>query len=246
VFYTRKEQSGPADSRNIGIAAARGDFVCLLDSDDLWLPTYLQAMSDAFDADPGAALGYTDAWRLDEVTRKIFRSPIMSTRKPPVPTPQDRETLLVEMLRRNFIYTSATVRRPVLLEVGGFRTFARSEDFELWVRIAAAGHRYVRTEGIQAVYRDRPGSRIHNPLAMLQGRFEIYEHIVATYNLPPAARAVAEEQLQLARDDMAAADGLDFSERKRSALRKLARSIRIYRRFPPSDVARAFPDLRAV
>src|SRR5262249_48681024 len=148
---------------NMGIAAAQGTFVCLLDSDDLWMPTYLQAMADAFAAEPTASLGYTDAWKLDNRTRRIYRKSIGEVQDFPQRTPAEPEELLVEMLRRNFVYTSATVRRGVLLEVGGFTTFARSEDYELWLRIAATGHAFVQAAGIQAVYRERPGSRVHNP-----------------------------------------------------------------------------------
>ena len=246
VSYLRKEQSGPADSRNMGIEAAQGAFVCLLDSDDLWLPTYLQAMDDAFIAEPAASLAYTDAWRLDDRTRRIFRQSIMEEQDLPARPPREPEELLVELLRRNFVYTSATVRREVLLEVGGFTTFARSEDYELWLRIAATGHTFVRTAGIQAVYRERPGSRIHNLSAMTQGRFEIYDLVVRTYDLPPRARAIAEAQLEQAKDDLAALEGAqDLPEAKRSAIRRLA-YLRHFRRFPPREVEKAFPDLHAV
>jgi glycosyltransferase involved in cell wall biosynthesis len=247
IRYIRKEQSGPADSRNAAIAAARGTFVCLLDSDDLWLPTYLQAMSDAFESEPAASLGYTDAWRLDDRTRRIFRTPIMATENPPQRPPREPEALLLEMLRRNFVYTSATVRRSVVLEVGGFTTFTRSEDYELWLRIAARGHTFVRTDGPQAVYRYRPGSRIHNRRAMVQGRLEIYDLVVRTYELTPAARALAEKQLQRAKDDLAALDDAeDAPPAQRSALRRVARDLRNLRFFPPRAVAKAFPDLHAV
>jgi len=247
VSYLRKEQSGPADSRNMGIAAARGTFVCLLDSDDLWLPTYLQAMDDAFAAEPTASLAYTDAWKLDDRTRRIFRKSVMDELNVPPQPPREPEELLVEMLRGNFVYTSATVRRNVLLDVGGFTTFARSEDYELWLRIAATGHTFVRTVGVHAVYRDRPGSRIHNPSAMAQGRLEIYDLVVHRYDLSPRARAIAEAQLQRAKDDVAALEaGRGLSEVKRSAPRRLASNLRNLRRFPPSEVEKAFPDLRAV
>jgi glycosyltransferase involved in cell wall biosynthesis len=247
ITYLRKEQSGPADSRNLGIDAARGAFVSLLDSDDLWLPTYLQAMADAFEAEPGASLAYTDAWRLDDESRRIFRTPIMEMQHPPVRPPREAEALLVEILRRNFVYTSATVKRSVLVEVGGFRTFTRSEDYELWVRIAAAGHRFARAAGLQAVYRHRRGSRVHNRRAMVEGRREIYDHIVRTYELPPRARAVAEEGLQKAKNELAALDGVaDSASVKPSVLRRVARDLRLYRASPPREVAQAFPDLHAV
>jgi glycosyltransferase involved in cell wall biosynthesis len=245
IAYIRKEQSGPADSRNMGIAAAQADYVSLLDSDDLWLPTYLQAMADAFAAEPTASLAYTDAWRLEDRTRRIFRQPIMQTQHPPDRPPRDSEQLLVEMLRRNFVYTSATVRREVVNAVGGFTTFTRSEDYELWLRIAAKGYTFVQATGLQAVYRDRPGSRIHDPLAMSQGQVEIYGLVLRTYDLTPRARAVAEAQLERAKNDVARLEAAGAPTVKRSAFRKRLRDLRLYRASPPREVALAFPDLCA-
>jgi glycosyltransferase involved in cell wall biosynthesis len=245
IAYIRKEQSGPADSRNMGIAAAQADYVSLLDSDDLWLPTYLQAMADAFAAEPSASLAYTDAWRLEDRTRRIFRQPIMQTQNPPARVPRDSEDLVVELLRRNFVYTSATVRRDVVNAVGGFATFTRSEDYELWLRIAAKGYTFVRAAGLQAVYRDRPGSRIHDPLAMTQGKVEIYGLALRTYELTPRARAVAEASLEQAQNDVARLEAAATQTVKRSALRRRLRDLRLYRTSPPPEIALAFPDLCA-
>ena len=245
IAYIRKDQSGPADSRNMGIAAAQAEYVSLLDSDDLWLPTYLQAMADAFDAEPSASLAYTDAWRFDDSTRRIFRQPIMQTQNPPARPPREPEELLVEMLRRNFVYTSATVRRDVVNAVGGFTTFTRSEDYELWLRIAARGYTFVQAKGLQAIYRDRPGSRIHDPLAMSRGQVEIYGLVLRTYDLTARGREVAEAQLERAKSDVARLEGAPPSTVRRSALRRWLRDLRLYRASPPSEIVRAFPDLCA-
>jgi glycosyltransferase involved in cell wall biosynthesis len=45
---------GPSAARNLGLAAARGDFIALLDHDDLWPPGRHQALLAALEADPGA------------------------------------------------------------------------------------------------------------------------------------------------------------------------------------------------
>ena len=253
VVALRQENLGPAAARNAGIELASGEYVSILDSDDLWLPKYLETMAHALESDPGAGLAYTDAWRLDDSTRRIHRRTIMFQQRPPRRPPSDPEALLVELLERNFVYTSATVRRTLLREVGGFQTLTRSEDYELWLRIAASGRRFVNSGCVLAVYRDRPGSRIHDRMAMLEGQLEIYQHVLQTYALTGPAREVAARRAgeiarQLDARRAASVDVDDGEDRRRPPVpvRRVARDVRLYRRRPPRAVAAAFPDLRLV
>jgi len=47
VCYFPKENGGQASAFNFGIAQARGEFVCLLDADDVWLPNKLERVAQA-------------------------------------------------------------------------------------------------------------------------------------------------------------------------------------------------------
>ena len=249
IIYIRQENRGPAAARNAGIQRASGELVSVLDSDDLWLPTYLETMDLTLRAVPDAGFAYTDAWRLDDVMRRIHRRTIMAQQRPPRRPPDDPELLLATLLERNFVYISATVRRSVLDAVGGFKTFTRAENYELWLRIAASGTRFANAGEVLAVYRDRPGSRIDDPVAMRRGQAEIYEHVLATYALTATTRAIAERRLLETRQALAdliagAASSRDIAGA--GALRRIARRSRLYRLRPPRAVAAAFPDLGAI
>jgi glycosyltransferase involved in cell wall biosynthesis len=248
VAYVRQANLGPAAARNAGIERAAGEYVCLLDSDDLWLPDYLETMGAALDADASAGLAFTDAWRLNDVTRRVRRRSAMRNYQPPERPPRERDALLLALLERNFVFTSATMRRRVLDDVGGFKKFTRSEDYELWLRIAASGSSFVNAGKVLAVYRDRPGSRMHDRAAMLRGRTEIFEHVLATYDLTQEMRSVLDRRLREASQELAALTHADAVSRETSpgAARRLVHDLRWYRRRPPRVVARAFPDLRTI
>lgn len=56
----RQPNGGVCAARNAGIAASRGDFIALLDSDDRWLPWKLAAQIEAFRRFPDLQMVYTN------------------------------------------------------------------------------------------------------------------------------------------------------------------------------------------
>ena len=53
-----KENGGQASAINAGFAASQGEIICLLDADDLWLPSKVDEVVAAFKAHPQAAVAY--------------------------------------------------------------------------------------------------------------------------------------------------------------------------------------------
>lgn len=60
ILHNDTNQS-KAISRNIGMKAAQGDWICWLDADDYYLPHYLEIMSQAIDKYPDVSLFNFDA-----------------------------------------------------------------------------------------------------------------------------------------------------------------------------------------
>jgi len=195
ITLVRQPNFGLAASRNTGIAVASAELVSMLDSDDLWLPNYLERMKETLDSDPEAAFAYTDAWILDEITKRIHKATAMAYQEPPETPPPSPDQLLLELLRRNFVFTSATVRKRVLDELGGFDLRLRAaEDYELWLRLAAHGYRATSPGEILAIYRLRPNSLSRNQLLMMRSLCQVFEIVIEDYELAPEARALAEER----------------------------------------------------
>jgi glycosyltransferase involved in cell wall biosynthesis len=253
VRLVRQQNRGPAHARNTAVAAARGRYVSMLDSDDLWLPTYLESMESALRANPNAGLAYTDAWVLDDATRRIQRVTAMHYQDPPDPPPSEPDSFLSLLLERNFVFTSATVPRAVLEEVGRFNTeLEASEDYELWLRIVARGHEAVRVPGLLAVYRKAAGSVSTDEQRMLGGMARALR-LAREEEIPAEAKERARARAERIEAELVARRGAPGL--RATAIRARIRAVRakeaalrpfLWHRRPPLEIEAAFPDLRAL
>jgi glycosyltransferase involved in cell wall biosynthesis len=195
VRLIQQANRGASAARNTGLAVARGEFVTMLDSDDLLFPDYLRVMNSAFERSPDAGLAYTDAHVLDHQTGKIRRTTMMKYQRPPEVPPADAAQFFRLLLDRNFICPAATLRRSVLEKIGGFdERLSHAEDWELWLRTAHAGHGAVRPPGTLAVHRDRPSSLSTNLPKMIEGMLEVYRIVEQEYETGDDVRTFARKK----------------------------------------------------
>jgi glycosyltransferase involved in cell wall biosynthesis len=239
VRGVRRENAGPAAARNTGIERATGEYVSFLDSDDLWMPNYLEAMDRALQEDRHAGLAYTDAWVFNDETRLIFRGTAMSSFHPPLVPPTDRNELLKLLVQQNFIFSSATVRRSVLDRVGLFDTRLRAtEDWEMWLRVVAAGYRAVRPPGVHAIYRWRRDSLSKDEIPLLTNERRVLQLVIEEYDVPDEIRAVARSRLRRLDSKLSSWGQRRTATRHRvGAVRRLIFGRRNWYEAPPSEVA---------
>jgi glycosyltransferase involved in cell wall biosynthesis len=254
VRLVEQTNQGVAGARNTGIAQSGGEFVSFLDNDDLWMPTYLAAMTAALDANPRAGFAYTDGWTLDDASKQIWVESTMSGADPPETPPADSEELLVRLIQSNFVLSSATVRRRVLVESGGFDPSLNGVDeYDLWLRIAVAGHVAARAPGRLVIQRDRFDSQSKDELMMIEGLVEVLGRVAAnegaTQRVRDASARRVEDWAKLARG-LRGDPGLETAAFKaRRAAGRLKRAVSpgpdMFEE-PPPEIAEAFPNLSAI
>lgn len=250
IILVDQENAGANAARNRALSMARGRYITFLDTDDLKLPTYLEAVCGALDADPGAGLAYTDAWILDDRTRRIYRLGYLEAQGPYDPPPADPGAFLDAMIEVCFVpYCSTTVRRAVLDEVGTFDpAIAGTDDYELWLRILLAGHRAIRVPGRLAVSR-RIAGQISGDLPVMRANLRAtYLKVAGTEGAPERVRARAlEKAAELERQPAEESQGPEgWRAAFGDAVYRARISVTWVRRWrwrPPAEIAAAFPDL---
>ncbi|HYU31783.1 MAG TPA: glycosyltransferase family A protein, partial [Thermoanaerobaculia bacterium] len=142
----RQRNRGLAGARNAGLDAARGDFISFLDGDDLIEPSFYRLALDLITRNP--RLGGVASWSL------CFgpEGPV-GFWNPPHP---ELPMLFVE----NLVCVPCLTRTALLRDLGGYDARQRYnyEDWELSVRILAAGWPIVTIPAFLARYRVRPDS----------------------------------------------------------------------------------------
>ncbi|HET6694949.1 MAG TPA: glycosyltransferase [Gaiellaceae bacterium] len=138
----RQDPAGIVAALESARAEARGSLIARLDGDDVALPGRLEAQVDAL-GDPGlAACGGRVSYFPEEAVRDGARR--YEAWLNGLVTPEDAaRDVFVEC---PLPHPALTIRADVLAAVGGYRARGWPEDYDLVLRLWAAGHRFRNVE----------------------------------------------------------------------------------------------------
>jgi glycosyltransferase involved in cell wall biosynthesis len=173
----QKPNGGLSSARNYGIRHARGEYIALLDGDDVYEQDKLANHVAVLDRNPEVGVVYSASRAIRDDGRPTF---MVLSGKPIYSDP------LLALLCKNFIGhgSNAVFRRSLFDEVGEFdETLRSSEDSDFWLRVAATQHwRFHREQQLLCRYRVRPSGLSFNVAQMQRSRERVIE---AAYQRSP-------------------------------------------------------------
>ncbi len=169
VYSLLDKNEGISGNTNAAAKLADGDYIALLDHDDLLAPNALYEMALAAER-TGAQFLYSDEDKVSMIGVDHF-------------DPNLKPDFSPDLLRtHNYITHLALIDRKLFEQVGGFRSaFDGAQDYDLFLRISEIANKIVHVPKILYFWRMHPGSTAENPKSKMYayeaGRKALEEHL---------------------------------------------------------------------
>lgn len=151
-----KENKGISENTNAALAMACGEFVGLLDHDDLLAPDALYEMAARLEKDEGIDVFYTDEDKVTTDLSEHFQ-------------PHLKPDFNLDLLRsNNYICHFFVVRREIAERIGGFRPeFNGAQDYDFIFRCTEEAEKIVHIPRILYHWRVHSASTADNPASKM-------------------------------------------------------------------------------
>lgn len=156
-----EKNSGVANARNVGIKAAKGEYIALLDNDDLWTEDKLERQ--VVIAERGADIVYCSYNFIDEQNNEI---------KKPFIVP--KQTNFNKMLASSVISCSTSLIKTELMQAHPFNPEFYHEDYVLWMELLRVCPTAYGDEKVLMNYRQVTGSRSNKKGNAAKERWNTY------------------------------------------------------------------------
>lgn len=205
IFIHHTENKGLCRTLNEALGFAKGKYVSMISTDDVFMPDKLchqVAQMERLPEDVGVL--YSDASQIDEDGRALPKMFIESHREFPKPP---EGYIFSTLLEGNFLPAMTTlIRRSCFDRVGFYDERLCYEDWDMWLRISAH-YRFVFSPIVSAKYRIVSTSLVRTVLHG-QNPERFLSDFLICYKLLRSGRINEEQAKQLKRRLMAAAEAM--------------------------------------
>ena len=162
TLYLNEKNMGVAKTRNRGFDMAKGEYIALLDSDDIWLPEKLEKQLKLAE-ETDAEIIYCSYELISETGEKTGKDFIVSPC-----------TDFCEMLTKCMFSCSTNIFKSEIFKNYRFSNNYYHEDYVLWLELLKNGKIAAGCTEVLAKYRQIKGSRASNKLNAAKNRWIIY------------------------------------------------------------------------
>lgn len=187
VVYHYKTNGGLSSARNFGIALAKGEFICFLDTDDLLDKQKLQSQLDCFRKFPEADIVYGNFRYFETENPEVLYTSKNKTVNDTFPSVTGGGGVVLKwLIKQNITVVSAPLlRKGIFDRVGTFDESYRSyEDWHFWLRCAmnSCNFRYCNEPAVCTYIRFGHESMMSNKKKMLGASIQLRKFLQR--NLP--------------------------------------------------------------
>jgi glycosyltransferase involved in cell wall biosynthesis len=167
VRVVRQPNKGPAAARNAAFRTSIGPYICMLDSDDLLEPTFLEKCVWFLESQP--AFGFCNSWSVSFGSENFLWTTGFERGK--------------EHLKANSGPNISVIRREAFAASGGFDESIRlgHEDWDFWLALANAGYWGHTLPEYLEWYRKRGGSRFDQVMSTASTHVDFEAFIASKY-----------------------------------------------------------------
>lgn len=221
IFVDKFENTGTSPTRNFAVTLTRGDYVCFLDADDIWMPTFLEELF-AFLHQNNFGMVYADT----EMFGVGYRAGESFLNYNPPQGEVSRRTLIEG--KCIILPSGSLIKKSEFEKTGGFDPkVLRTEDFDLWMRMIFQGTRIGFLRKILFKFRIRPGSGSGDSLQRIERCMIVWQILQKKLEFTEEENVIVNRNIEMERAGLLRAKGrLFINEKNWSEAKKVFREAR--------------------
>jgi len=146
-------ERGKPNTLNSLLSESVGEYIAIIDDDDMWLPTKLELQVEKLEDDAVDVIG-TQMFYCDEAGNIMDGSPSLTRSS-------DNIKMMILQGDNQIANLSALVKKESLLAVGGWRNLVALEDFDLWVRMSRGNFSFQNLNEKLVIHRRHNNSKFN-------------------------------------------------------------------------------------
>ena len=189
IVYGSQKNSGAAQARNAAICLARGELLAFLDGDDVWHPDFLESSVNFLEKNDFQMV-YCDA--------ELFGEQLFAGRTFMRDAPSTGEVNTLSLIggECNVITSGTVIKKELVEEFGVFDVeLPRTQDFDLWFRLAKNGVKIGYQTKVLLKYRVHPNNLSGTSVDRCKRNIRALEIIGGKYQLNEREKKVWEKQM---------------------------------------------------